>query len=381
MIGDEVWRSGDGLDITVRIAVHSVRRIAQGTVLDWSVTPLSGPGLRPHDAIPASLNLGLSRFGEGQANIFLVDGVAKKVYRPLTYRGPSQPQTCLCTPIWLAQRNLRLGETLLLQLAFPELPKTLRTIDVDVTTVPMFSRAPITPEGNFTVATSPVDLARPPHLRPEAGRTEAFRFAPGDQMFTIAVDRVVMSSTNTSLQWTIRSLSTGEGLEVASRPPFAARPDDGGRKQPPSFNPVSASGPQLVPVNGSRRAAVSAKMITTRLQDKGAQECLCSDLRLWAASLQRAGQQVSVVTNLGPLSRSTTRVDVVFPGLPAITAVKVVPARDGSTRASAPRSAEAGTWFAGTGDLPFGWLSLRWPTPTPSPTQLELYQATVDAIL
>jgi hypothetical protein len=49
VVGEVMWTSADGLDIAVRIAVHAVRRVTGGTVLDWSVTPLHGPGLHPND--------------------------------------------------------------------------------------------------------------------------------------------------------------------------------------------------------------------------------------------------------------------------------------------------------------------------------------------
>ena len=47
VVGEAIWTSADGLGITARIAVHAIRRFPGGTVLDWSVTPLHGPGLRP----------------------------------------------------------------------------------------------------------------------------------------------------------------------------------------------------------------------------------------------------------------------------------------------------------------------------------------------
>ena len=45
VVGEAIWTSADGLAITMRLAVHAVRRVEGGTVLDWSVTPLHGPGL------------------------------------------------------------------------------------------------------------------------------------------------------------------------------------------------------------------------------------------------------------------------------------------------------------------------------------------------
>ena len=78
VVGEAIWISADGLDVTVRLAVHAVRRVAGGTVLDWSVTPLQGAGLRPTDPLPTTLNLGLTRPGEGYPDILLVDAAGAR---------------------------------------------------------------------------------------------------------------------------------------------------------------------------------------------------------------------------------------------------------------------------------------------------------------
>ena len=109
VVGEAIWTSADGLDITMRLAVHAVRRVEGVTVLDWSVTPLHGAGLRPKDPLPTTANLGLSRPGEGYPDILLVDAARARVYRPLTRKGWGSQR--LCTPLSLAQRNLRLDYT------------------------------------------------------------------------------------------------------------------------------------------------------------------------------------------------------------------------------------------------------------------------------
>ena len=285
VVGDAVWTSGDGLDITVRLAVHAVRRIPRGTVLDWSVTPLSGPDLGANDAVPSSFNLGLSRFGEGNTNVFLLDSHARRLYRPLTHRGPG-PQSCLCTPVWLVQRELRIGHTTLLQTAFPPLPDDVFTLDVDIATVPIFSRVPVTPAGMVPVVGNPTDLTRPVERTAAAATTPQFTYRPGHQRFIITVDTVYVSSTFTSILWSIQSLDGGSGLEAADRPPFA---DD--RPPPLAYNPVSASGPRIL-INGGGQPPIRARLATTKLAGRGALECLCSDLRLWANALRRADQRV-----------------------------------------------------------------------------------------
>jgi hypothetical protein len=179
--GEAVWTSADGLEVQVRFAVHAVRRVDGGTVLDWSVTPIRVPNRRPGDAVPDSVDLGLSRRWETSANVVLVDARKRTVYRPLL-RAPNSDY-CLCTPIWLSQRNLRIGVTTLLQVAFPELPDALRTVDVDIPTLPQFWRVPVTPVGQVPVANRPTDLTRPAALHTQVARSDMFRYGASEQVF------------------------------------------------------------------------------------------------------------------------------------------------------------------------------------------------------
>jgi hypothetical protein len=123
VVGEAIWTSADGLGITVRIALHALRRFPGGTVLDWSVTPLHGPGLRPSDPVPSRLDLGLSRPDESYPNIVLIDAARSEVYRLLTLKGSDS--RCLCTR--LSRNSLRIGYTSLFQIAFPALPDDLAT--------------------------------------------------------------------------------------------------------------------------------------------------------------------------------------------------------------------------------------------------------------
>ena len=158
VVGEAIWTSADGLDITMRIAVHAVRRVAGGTVLDWSVTPLHGPGLQPNDPLPRTFDLGLTRPGEGYPNILLVDAARSRVYRPLTLKGSASG--CLCTPVTVVQQNLRIDYTTLLQVAFPPLPNDLAAIDVQLATVPPFWQVPVTPAGMLPLASYATELTR-----------------------------------------------------------------------------------------------------------------------------------------------------------------------------------------------------------------------------
>ena len=72
--GESVWTSADGLDVQVRFAVHAVRRVDGGTVLDWSVTPIRAANRRPGDAgARLRSTSACPAGGESSANVLLVD--------------------------------------------------------------------------------------------------------------------------------------------------------------------------------------------------------------------------------------------------------------------------------------------------------------------
>ena len=128
--GEAVWTTGDGLSVTVRFAVHAVRRIAGATILDWSVTPISSPGAEFGDALPAHVDLGLNRSTGGDVDVTLLDTSSRLAYEPLSHRSRRTFNHCLCSPVWLVQQRLRIGETRLLQVAYPELPPSTAFVDV-----------------------------------------------------------------------------------------------------------------------------------------------------------------------------------------------------------------------------------------------------------
>ena len=145
--GETTWTTAEEQRVTVRIAVHAVRRAPGLTVLDWSVTPLSAPDRQTGDEVPPGFDLGLDRTSAGGINIVLIDPRKKKVYRPLSHRSRDQAYRCLCTPIWSAQATLHLGETRLLQVAYPALPASVRFVDVVAATLPPFNHLPVSPDG------------------------------------------------------------------------------------------------------------------------------------------------------------------------------------------------------------------------------------------
>jgi hypothetical protein len=370
VVGEAIWTSADGLDITMRIAVHAVRRIAGGSVLDWSITPLHGPGLGPNDLLPRSLNLGLSRPHEEYPNIVLVDAARSKVYRPLTPK-PSDSR-CLCTPLPVAQRNLRIDHTTLLQIAYPSLPPELARVDVELPTVPPFWQVPVTPAGMLPLASYPTDLTRAAEGSSVVASTRPFTYRSAGQRYLIMINRVYAGSSFTSIAWTIHSLETGRGLETASTPPLA-EVEPHGR----TFNPVSAGGPQIVLGDHLLRV----RLVTNKLTDQHALECLCTDLRTGAAALRSIGQQIGVVTNLPPLPAATTKVDIVLPGLTTLTDVAVTVAPDASFRSAGPAVRDPSFWTYRAQQPHPGWAPRDWPTPVPRQFQFRSYQATVDTIV
>ena len=377
VVGEAVWTSGEGRQLQLRIAVHAVRRIPGATVLDWSITPLPGPDLDDGDALPRNLDLGLTPTDD-DLSVFLVDAYAGHVYRPLVRDGDqvdtkgasgASSRHCLCTPLEEAQRHLTVGEPRLLQIAFPPLPSNLSTVDVDVATVPMFWHVPVTGPGQVPTVTNPVDLTRAPDVVPLTATTPVFGYGPRRQQFVVSVDAVYASSTFTSVQWTVQSLTPGPGLDAASDPPLVDR----------AAGPSTASGLRVAP-SGSVASArpLSVRLMSVQDAEPDAVRCLCTQLRDWASSLRQASQQVSLVTNLPPLPRGTQAVDVVLPGLTTLKSLPVTAAPDASTRSAGPVARDADTWTYRTAHEVPGWPVSRWPTPLPATRQLSDYRASVE---
>lgn len=371
--GEATWTSGDGLGITVRFAVLAVRRVEGATVLDWSVTPISGPRLEPDDPVSASLNLALSRVGESNTNVFLLDRTGHHLYRPLTRLDPADPG-CLCTPIWRIQQSLRMGRTTLLQTAFPELPAATTAVDVDLVSVPIFAEVAVTAAGRAPVARAPTDLGRPAADPTVGEATPEFAYAPTGQRFVVRVEQLSAADTFTSLTWTVHAVTAGEGLDGAVDPPFAdAAPP------PHPFNAAVAGGPVLDVAGASR--PLRARLVTSHTQASAGQECLCSSLRLWAEVLRRPGSEVRMVTNFAALPLGTKRVDVTFPGAGTVAGVRTERAGSGSAAARRTTAAGRATWLADDGYALVGWPAEVWPTPVPNPAQLRAYRAIVEDLI
>ena len=373
--GETVWTSSEGLRITTRFAIHAVRRMAGATVLDWSVTPLSAPDLDRGARIPSWVDLGLSRAAGGDLSALLIDSAAGKVYRPLQHRSRREFNRCLCTPLWVSQLELRIGETRLLQAAFPPLPTNARFVDVAMSTLPVFGHVPVTPVGQVPTALGPLDLGRKPaETSPLAApyHVSEPNVRGAKRVQSIQIDAIEAGDHFTSLRWTIRSISDQPSYAVfPPSPPITA-------EVPPDVElskPSAASGPQLQ----AGKTTLGVRWITTRMQGRGALDCLCTELGLWATTLRQAGGRATVTTVFPALPHGTTAVDVVLPRTTTLWRLPVTPAADSAARLGPPRPASVDTWVYLTDRPPAGWSTTDWPTPLPDARQLDDYASFVES--
>jgi hypothetical protein len=344
VLGEAIYRSTDRFDVSVRIAVHAVRRIAGGTVLDWSLTPLAGPGVASGDQL--SVELGLVE----EFDVSLIDTASGKVYRPFISR---RSGTCLCVPAWLVGQTMVVDSPRLLQTTFPRLPAPTRVVDVNIATVPILSRIPVTPVGQVQTAVSKTDLARTAEVQPPLASIEEIR-EPSGQTFAFEVNSVLVSGSFTSVVWTIRARSRGRGV-IGSAHPQIRR---------------SRVGP-----------ALRARTVTVQYASEKTRQCLCPTLGNLVGRLQNAGDHVTVVTNFPALPRGTTSVDVLFPQYSPLPEIGVTPAPEGAFRAGSPVPADPGTWSFLWNRPQAGWSLSRWPTPVPATIDTDRYRSTVDRLI
>ena len=343
VLGEEIYRSTDRIDVSVRIAVHAVRRIHGGTVLDWSVTALAAPGVRPGQQFYLELGL-LEEF-----DVSLIDAAAGKVYRPFISRRSGR---CLCVPAWLVGQTMVVKSPRLLQTTFPRLPASTRLVEVNIATVPIFSRIPVTQPGMVQTAVSEIDLARPAELQPPLASTEEFR-RPSGQSFLFDVEAVVASGSFTSVVWTVQARSPGPGSIGTAHPQIRR----------------SGVGPALRP-----------RIVTVQFAGEKTTQCLCPTLRNFADRLQNAGDLVRVVTNFPPLPRGTTNVDVLFPGVDPLIKIGVTPAPEGAYRAGSEVPSDTSTWSYLWSRPQPGWSLSRWPTPVPARIDPDQFRSRVDRL-
>jgi len=372
------WTTAEGLNISTRFAIHAVRRLQDATVVDWSVTPLSAPGYARGADLPSWVDIGLSRSSEGDVNMFLVDAPDGKVYRTLSHQSRRLFNRCLCTPLWLAQQGLRIGETRLLQATFPPLPDTLGFIDVDMINLAPFVHIPVTPIGEVPTALHPTDLARPPAGARTTLGQQVFRYRQEPRRVqSISIDRVVASPDGTSLELTIKSVTDQSTfiLEPAMSPIGGILPEN-----VDVLDPDVVSGPMIRPAGIPAAKPLRVSWMTAAVAGRRAYECLCSSLGLWAGSLRRQGGQASVASNFPALPAGTQAVDVILPGVATLPGIPVVNAADPATRLGPPKPSAGDTWSYFSDDPPRGWTTAQWPTPLPEPDQLKNYRFFIESI-
>jgi hypothetical protein len=376
VLDEAVWTTADGTGVTVRFAVHAVRRTTGATVLDWSVTPLVSPGHAPGEPVPSDVDLGLSRSLAGEQNVALLDPGHGQAYRPLADVSPDLFSRCLCTPLFAVLPHLRVGDTRVLQLAFPPLPPGTSRIDVAFPNVAVMPDVPVTPVGRSPVAGAPTDLTRPAVSgNPVTG---AKLYVPPDgahRLQTVVVNRVVATPGLTSVVWTLYSADDQDPRSTRPGPPVSAPLPADLRV----LTEIPASGPRLR-VPGRTTPPIGVRWTTATFAGLPTYECLCSGLGLWSRGLVRSDGSAHLTTEVGPLPAATTRVDVLFPGLDAFTDVHVTRvdgARDDATTAPGTET----TWTYDESDPPRGWSTNDWPTPLPAPAQLADYTSRPERIV
>ena len=366
------WTTAEGLNISTRFAIHAVRRVQDATVVDWSVTLLSAPGHGLGERLPSWVDLGLSRSSEGDINMFLLDPAAGNVYRTLSHQSRRLFNRCLCTPLWLAQQGLRIGETRLLQATFPPLPDALGFVDVDLINLAPFAHIPVTPIGKVPTATHPTELARPPATLRTTLAQQVFRLRDEPRRVQrISIDRVVASPGRTSLEWTITSVTDQSTfvLEPALSPIGGILPDD-----VDVLDHDVVSGPMIKPDGLPASKPSKVSWMTTAVAGRKAYECLCSPLGLWAGSLRREGGHASVTSNYPALPPGTRTISVILPGVATLSGIPVVKAEDSAPRLGPPKPYATDAWDYFSDDPPAGWTSSQWPTPLPDTDQLKNYR-------
>ena len=152
----------------------------------------------------------------------------EQVYQPLSHESRQLFNHCLCTPPWVIQQDLRIGETRLMQIAYPALPAALAYVDVSLATLAPFVHVPVSPVGTAPVARQPTNLARSPTAGPRPAHSRSSSATPTSRRArqSIQIDRVVAAPGRTSVQWTLRSVSDQNtsrlrpyGPPVSSPPP------------------------------------------------------------------------------------------------------------------------------------------------------------------
>jgi len=370
-------QSAEG-QVVERIAVHSLRRTRQSTVLDWSITPISAEGHAPG----SRLLVRDSDLGSlyGYQSIDLVDAEAGTVHRPLL-SGAAVNADCLCRP-YFSPIELTVGETSIFQIAFPPLPEGAQDIDVAFNGGSVIPGVPITPAGQVPTAKQPVELAAPEPSAAPLGQTAAFRYPQGAGVvgkprptpMRISIESLTAYPEGTRMVWSVTSQGAGEGLVLNGGPvaDYTLHPEGTGLKSTvadgPGLLPAGADAAST-PVLRSRYSTFQAKTDAPPGQAKPRwQQCRCSDWQERAGALAKSGGTLRLFTDYPALPSGTSAVSVRFPGtnVPALQDIAVTPAGTAGTATSgAPRAADVGEWHWAKGDTPRPLTPADWPTPVP----------------
>lgn len=366
VLGERIWTTGDGSRISFRIAVHGLRRISGGTVLDWSITPLPSAGLRTGDAVPDGVDVGAI----GDPTTFrVIDADARRVYHPLA--DPSG-RHCLCT----AETPMRVEVSSLHQVTFGELPRpnSAAAFAVDIPTVALFTGIWAPAPGFAVAAEHGTDLSGPAHSDSVIHWTRSFPSGTGadGQTMRIGIIGVTTSADSTSMLWSIWTIESGAGFGARGSQPITGAADSAAGRN-------TASGPRLrYATSASGSSGHSRTMSSWREGGRGQGTCLCTDLAGWTDGMATARRSITVTTNLPPLPAGVTSVDVLFPGLPAVRRVEVTHVRRPSLGTGGWNAWQQ--WPPGI-DQPPARSIRRWPTPVPGESMVRRFDVTVTPLI
>ena len=378
VVGEAIWVSGGRLPVTFRLAVHAVRRIrAQRCSTGRS------PRSKPTDSTSATTCPGsisaCPAASRSDINVILLDPVTGEVYQPLTHRSRQLFNHCLCSPPWVIQQDLRIGETRLMQIAYPELPADVAYVDVSLATLPPFVHVPVSPIGTAPVARQPTNLA--PVSGPSGRRHHTDRVPLRRRADATAEhpDRSGRGGARPNLSGVDPAVGLGPEHLPAPAVRAAGLQPAAGRclraEQQPSERPLIS----LTTPRGRERW--STLWVATEIYRQPAYECLCTELGLWSSGLRDAGGAARLTGNYPDLPPGTREVDIVLPGFGTFRqGAGGRCAGLGGGRAARPIVADTGQWSYLVEDPPRGWSTADWPTDLPDPAQLGEYQSIVERI-
>ena len=288
--GSFIYHGGDHGDVVVRIAVHALRRVAQRTVLDWSITPLVAPA-SPQTATSAwarPISVGLRRTRAVTRGHRWPQGL------PPLIEGKQINAVCVCAAYLGGTGDLRLGRTTLFQLAFPSLPGTLATVDVTDNGF-VVPGVPLTPVGEVPTVGTPVDLAAP--ATSGLGSTAA----DGPRTVNFNTPKVPTSSISAQTQpmtlaSTASTATPAAALCVTSPPSLRARTQPGGGL-PVTIRPArerTVQGHRQRPARPCRRAAAPLRDAAQQLRHPPATQewCPTPPARTGSSACARTGSAV-----------------------------------------------------------------------------------------